>query len=236
MELRLRESGFHGWISSAANQKNRLNSPSMSEPFPPTEFDQWAASYDENVKSESGFPFDGYSRVLQTVLELAAPMPGNNILDLGTGTGSLAALFSGRDCTLWGLDFSAEMLARARVKLPHALLAQVDLREVWPVAFQRRYDCIVSAYAFHHFPLDEKVSLILRLIHRHLAPGGRIVIGDIAFHDSAEENALRKTLGAGWEQEYYWHADATIAALTAVDIESTFTKISSCAGIFQITL
>lgn len=207
----------------------------MDNLFPPEEFDAWAASYDLDIDAySSDFPFDGYSRVLKTIVDLATPKPGNAVLDLGIGTGNLALPFAELGCDIWGLDFSAEMLARAQGKLPDAILGQVDLRAEWPPAFQRRFDCIVSAYTFHHFVLEEKVRLVQRLLNEYLSPGGRLVIGDLAFHDAADEDALRRALGAEWEQEYYWLADETLAALTTAGIPSRFIKVSSCAGVFQI--
>jgi len=205
----------------------------MDNRFPSSEFDGWAASYDASTGA-TGFPFDGYTRLLQTIVDLAAPQPGQAVLALGTGTGNLARLFAERGCAIWGLDFSANMLALARQKLPQAALGQVDLRLEWPPAFHRRFDCIISAYTFHHFLLEEKVRLVQRLLDEHLAPGGRLLIGDIAFRDAADEDALRRALGPEWEQEYYWLADEALAAFSAAGIPARFLQISSCAGIFAV--
>jgi putative AdoMet-dependent methyltransferase len=206
----------------------------MTDLFEPTEFDAWAANYDKEVGGDGGFPFDGYSRLLQTILELASPQPGAAVLDLGIGTGNLALRFAGLECEIWGLDFSGEMLALAKGKIPGAVLGKADLRiPGWPPAFRRRFDCIVSAYTFHHFLLEEKVRLVQRLIDEHLLPGGRLLIGDIAFRDAAEEDALRRSMGTDWEQEYYWLADEALAAFALVGVPGRFSKISACAGIFQ---
>ncbi len=52
-------------------------------------FDRWAASYDLSTVRES-FPSLGYRTVLQTVVRLAEVGPGERLLDVGIGTGSLA--------------------------------------------------------------------------------------------------------------------------------------------------
>jgi putative AdoMet-dependent methyltransferase len=207
----------------------------MEELFSPAEFDDWAASYDQSVVTDSGFPFDGYSRTLQTIVDQAALPQGSAVLDLGTGTGNLAVLFSRQNHELWCLDFSAQMLELARVKLPGANFAQVDIRGDWPGAFRRRYDGIVSGYTFHHFPLEEKVVFIQRLLVDHLSQGGCLVIGDLAFPSAIEEEALRCKMGEAWEQEYYWLADEALAAFSAIGIIARFTAISSCAGVFHIS-
>ena len=207
----------------------------MTDQFPPSEFDDWAATYDESASPGIGFPFDGYQRVLQTIFECASCPPGASVLDLGIGTGNLASLFSVAGCRMWGLDFSPEMLKHARTKLPHATLAVADLRTTWPLAFQRRFDCIVSAYTFHHFPLEEKVTLVQQVLTYYLEPGGQLLIGDIAFTGTAEEDAQRQALGEEWEQEYYWLAEETKPAFGAVGIQVDFMPISSCAGFLYLT-
>jgi putative AdoMet-dependent methyltransferase len=201
--------------------------------FPPAEFDEWAADYDAGVTVEVGYPFDGYRAVLQTVIDLAAPRPGQSVLDLGIGTGNLAQRFAQLGCAIWGLDFSPKMLALARQKLPQAVLGEVDLRAAWPPAFQRRFDAIVSGYTFHHFLLEEKLQLVERLLDDHLAPGGRLIIADVAFNDAAAEDALRQAMGDAWEDEYFWLADETTQAMARAGISTQYAQISSCAGVFQ---
>ncbi|HPS42239.1 MAG TPA: class I SAM-dependent methyltransferase [Anaerolineaceae bacterium] len=205
----------------------------MTQEFPPSDFDDWAATYDESVAPGSGFPFYGYQEVLQTIFQGAALQAGSSVLDLGIGTGNLAARFAQAGCEIWGVDFSKKMIELAARKLPRAYLAVADIRSEWPPEFQRRFSAIVSAYTFHHFPLQEKVVLVKRLMSNHLEPGGRMVIGDIAFSDAASEDALRKSLGNDWEQEYYWLADETLAVINAAGIPAKYTQISSCAGIFE---
>ena len=207
----------------------------MNNLFPPSEFDDWAAGYDRDALDEHGFPFDGYSTVLRTIVQLTAPRPQGSILDLGIGTGNLALLFAELGCHVWGLDFSIEMLKLAQIKLPATTLALGDLRAPLPPGFPRRFDRIVSAYTFHHFPLTEKVGLIHKLLEDHLYPDGNIVIGDIAFQDAAAEGDLRRRFGGEWEQEYYWLADESLSALTAAGISAIYTQVSSCAGVFQLT-
>ena len=201
--------------------------------FPPSDFDDWAPEYDDSVQS-TDFPFTGYDRVLRTILDQADPRPGAQVLDLGTGTGNLAALFAGRGCRIWGLDFSAAMLRIAARKLPAAALALADARDPLPPAFQRRYDHIVSGYTFHHFPLEQKAAIARRLLDEHAHPGAALLIGDIAFLNPGAQDALRAALGDAWEEEFYWLADETAAAFAAADMAAKFTPLSDCAGVFAI--
>lgn len=203
--------------------------------FPAADFDAWADHYDHSVLQNDSFPFYGYGQVLETILSLSQVKPGDSILDLGAGTGNLAILFANRGGQVWGLDFSAEMLARARLKLPQAVFGMADLRGEWPEEFQRPFHKIVSAYTFHHFTLEEKESLVRRLFAEYLLPSGRIIIGDIAFENASAQDQLRLSLVEEWEQEFYWIADETIEALAAAGLRSEFHKVSSCAGVFLIS-
>jgi putative AdoMet-dependent methyltransferase len=201
--------------------------------FPPSEFDDWAIHYDRDVIGSNNFPFNGYQEVLRTIFKLAKTQSGANILDLGIGTGNLSLLFANQGCKIWGADFSKEMLAQAQLKIPDATLEQIDIREEWPSTLQRCFNVIVSAYTFHHFPLDEKVNLIQRLLHNNLSQSCQIIIGDIAFRNSAQEGILRNAMGSDWEQEYYWIADSTLDVFSKAGISVRFKQVSSCAGTFQ---
>jgi putative AdoMet-dependent methyltransferase len=204
----------------------------MEKQFSASGFDDWAPGYDESAFTDRGFPFDGYSTVLRTIVQRAAPKPGDKVLDLGIGTGNLALLFAELGCQIWGVDFSVEMLKIAQEKIPAATLALCDLRAELPAHYPLRFQRIVSGYTFHHFPLEEKVGLIHRLMTDHLAPGGTLVIGDIAFSDAQAEDNLRRELGSDWEQEYYWLADESLTAFTAAGISAAYTQVSPCAGVF----
>jgi putative AdoMet-dependent methyltransferase len=207
----------------------------MTTLFPPAEFDSWAAEYDEDVYSDNSFPFEGYSTILQTIVDQADPRPNSSVLDLGIGTGNLAQQFFKRDCVIWGLDFSAKMLAKAKIKLPSANLEQADITAEWPPSFLRQFDYVVSAYTFHHFPRDGKVRLVQDILTNHLSPGGRLIIGDVAFKDADEQKKYRDKLGDEWEEEYYWLVNETLGDFAIINIPTRFIKISDCAGIFIFT-
>ncbi len=198
-------------------------------------YNTWAAHYDQNLATGSvPVSFDGYKDVLTETVLLANVQPGMSVLDLGTGTGNLAALFETLGCDLWGTDFSVNMLAIAHEKLPflHPVLA--DLHDpAWPQTLDRRFDRIVSAYVWHEFDLDEKLGLLTNLIDRHLASQGRVVIADISYPDRTSRSLAHADWGRLWsETEYYWAADETIAACHSIGLGCSYRQVSSCAGIF----
>ena len=201
--------------------------------FPASEFDEWAQSYDRSVSQELGFPFEGYAGVLQKIVSMANPRPGESVLDLGTGTGNLAKLFADRGCEVCGTDFSPVMLEIAGTKVPGARFFLHDAREPIPSALDRTYDFIVSAYVFHHFDLAEKVRIIQSLI-RHLHKGGQIVIADIMFTNRAEMGKVKQDIGEDWEDEFYWLIEDTSEEFKHVDIPFDFFQLSNYLGIIQI--
>ncbi len=207
----------------------------MTDPFPPEEFDEWADYYDQSVVETRGFPFTGYTQVLDLVVELADSQSGMSVLDLGTGTGNLALRFAKLGCELWGTDFSAAMLEKAQLKLPQMRLFQADLRDDWPPEINQRFDRIVSAYVFHHFELDKKVQIITDLVNLQLNLEGCIIIADIAFQDLSTLEKEKLIVGDEWEDEFYWLADETIPALQNMGLIVQFHQVSPCAGVFEIS-
>ena len=202
------------------------------EAFTPEEFDPWAESYDQDVASQIQFPFNGYEKVLDTVVRLARPSPGMTVLDIGTGTGNLARRLATPGCELWCTDFSEAMLAKARLKLPQANFVLHDLRAAWPAELDRRFDRVVSAYVFHHFDLTKKVELCSELFNRRLEADGRLVIADISFPDGKTMEEFAASVGDLWEQEPYWLADQAMSALRAAGLRPKYEQVSACAGVY----
>jgi putative AdoMet-dependent methyltransferase len=208
------------------------------------QFDRWAATYDADVAAGAaegaadgvGFPFAGYDRVLARVVELADLTPGMAVLELGPGTGNLTAQLVARGAAVWALDFSAEMLARARARVPAAHLAQAHLLGDFPADFHRPFDCVVSTYTFHEFPLPDKLALLRRLFAGHLRPGGAVIIGDIGFSTAVARDAVRAAAGDGWDDEYYWIMDEIEPALRASGLRLHSERILPCATVLALSV
>jgi putative AdoMet-dependent methyltransferase len=199
-------------------------------------FDTWAQHYDASLASTDGdFPFDGYERILDEVVALADVSPGMRILDLGIGTGNLAQRFAQQKCEVWGVDFSTEMLAKARVKLPHAHLVQTNLLTDWPADIQPPFDRVVSAYVLHEFTLKAKIDVLRRAVH-YLVPSGVILVADIAFPSVAiREATIQRIYGDSWDDdEWYWAADEAITACENVGLHPTYRQMSLYGGIFVL--
>ncbi len=201
--------------------------------IPSAEFDRWAADYDAEVGRGQGFPFEGYTAVLERVFQRAGVQPGLSVLDLGCGTGNLTARFVEAGCRVWACDFSAEMLRIARRKVGTARFFQQDVGKPLSADVPQRYGRIVSAYVFHHFDQTGKIALLTAL-RGHLEPGGWMAIGDIAFGDAAARQQAKQAAGEAWDEEHYWLVEDDLPALRASGFRAEFEAVSFCAGVFLI--
>ncbi len=95
-------------------------------------------------------------------------------LEIGCGSGVLAAELSDHFEEVLGLDVSGEMLAIARAKrsLPNVSYVRMDATRL---AFSRRFDFVCSANTYHHIA---DLPAALQAAKRLVAPGGRLAILD----------------------------------------------------------
>lgn len=97
-----------------------------------------------------------------------------SVLDLGCGTGQLAAALSeGRHVT--GVDPAGAMLAAARRRPGGAAVEWIEA-DARTLRLERRYDLVVlTGHAFQVFLARGDQSAVLKTIAHHLAPRGRFV-------------------------------------------------------------
>jgi ubiquinone/menaquinone biosynthesis C-methylase UbiE len=133
-------------------------------------------------------------RVLRERLIVQAdPRPGERILDLGCGSGTLAVRLRERapEAAVVGLDGDPEILARARAKAASAGVEvgfELGLAGELPFA-DGAFDKVVSSLFFHHLAPLEKVRA-LREAWRVLRPGGELHVADWGRPASAPASVL----------------------------------------------
>jgi trans-aconitate methyltransferase len=101
------------------------------------------------------------------VVALLAPQPGEAILDLGCGDGTLTQKLAATGAVLTGVDSSPSMVAAARARGLNVFEASGDA-----LTFDGEFDAIFSNAALHWMPNAEAV---IACVHRALRPGGRFV-------------------------------------------------------------
>jgi demethylmenaquinone methyltransferase/2-methoxy-6-polyprenyl-1,4-benzoquinol methylase/phosphoethanolamine N-methyltransferase len=117
------------------------------------------------------------------LIELAAPARGEDVLDVGCGTGTLAIAIHrmASPCRVHGIDASPEMIELAKKKAAK-VRADVDLRvaliEALPFS-DGSFDLVTSSLMLHHLPDDLKRTGVAE-IRRVLKPGGRFLAMDLA--------------------------------------------------------
>lgn len=117
----------------------------------------------------------------QALLDQAGLAPGQDVLDLACGTGTLTIWASQRvpGLRLTGLDGDAEVLARARGKAQVAGLDIVfdeGLSTALPYS-NGRFDRVLSSLFFHHLDRDGKQRTLAEAC-RVLKPGGELHVAD----------------------------------------------------------
>jgi len=93
-------------------------------------FDRWARSYDCDLRQAPDGPLTGYRASLCQAAAVLPAGPGVKVLDIGIGTGALAALLIATGAELWGTDPSPAMLEQCRERLPEVPLRRGSLTQL----------------------------------------------------------------------------------------------------------
>lgn len=149
------------------------------------EFELWAAGYDRSLLHYFLFG-PSYRTMLAELVNWPRTRRPFDVLDVGCGTGSFAAMTvgCGLPARVVGLDYSASM---CRVAAGKAAAANAANRarflngdsEHLPFA-DSSFDAITCSNSFHHYPHQDQA---VREMFRVLRPGGRLILLD-GFRDN----------------------------------------------------
>ncbi len=118
----------------------------------------------------------------EKILSFANLRRGEAVLDVGCGTGSLAIAarrYVGSTGTVYGIDASLEMIARAEKKANKAGLEVIfknGAAQLLPFP-DAQFDAVLSTLMLHHLPRRGREQCA-REIRRVLKPGGRALVVD----------------------------------------------------------
>lgn len=139
----------------------------------------WAPFYDAVIK----LLFLGKERAFREMtVELAQVEPGDKVLEVGCGTGSLTIVvkeWADSAGDVHGIDASPEMIDVARRKAARAgadVDFQVGLIENIPFP-DNQFDVVLSSFMIFHVPSDVRRKGFAEM-HRVLKPGGRLLVVD----------------------------------------------------------
>lgn len=105
----------------------------------------------------------------QELLALLNPQSGEQILDLGCGTGHLTAQLAASGATVTGLDSSPSMIAAAQQNYPHLKFIFADAADF---SLSEKFDAVFSNATLHWVTRAEAAVVS---IAGALKPGGRFV-------------------------------------------------------------
>ena len=140
--------------------------------------------------------------------------PGNHVLDLGCGTGTLAQMCIERGAVVTGVDANSGMLAVAKRNSPSANYLNISLGNLDEHLGDESFDIILSTLAFSELTRAERIY-VLKQIKRILRNGGKVLIGD----EIIPENILAKC--------FYYAFRLPMRVLTWVMTQTTTNAISN---------
>lgn len=139
----------------------------------------------------------------QALVDLLGPKAGERILDLGCGTGDIAATLADRGARVVGVDASPAMIDNARTRFPAIDFRLADAAEL---PFEAEFDAVYS-HAVLHWVLRADDAAIG--IARTLKPGGRFV-AEFGGHRNCEAletafaSALQRIAGRGYQSPWFF--------------------------------
>lgn len=125
------------------------------------------------------------------------PGPFSLLVDLGTGTGRILELFSGRAERTIGFDVNRDMLSHARARLAASGIrnAQLRLGDIFDLPLDQGAADAIIIHQVLHF-LDDPDKAVMEAAGL-LKPGGRLLIVDFDMHgiEAFRENYAHQRLG-----------------------------------------
>ncbi len=167
-----------------------------------------------------------------TMLDLLPDVAGRRALDVACGTGRYLKIMRARGAGVVGIDFSPEMLGRARAL---GAVARGDLRAL-PVA-SGSVDVVTCGLAVGHVA---DLARAIGEMARALAPGGTLLYSD--FHPAARLAGRGRTFsieGREFEVEHHLHlpeAHRAACAAAGLEIEEMRDGLSSTVPPFPAVL
>ena len=123
----------------------------------------------------------GDTRYKTRLIEQAGVQPGQHVMDLGCGTGTLAIMIKQTqpNAEVYGLDADPEMLKVAHTKATDAAVAiKFDVGMTYNLPYpDASMDRVLTSIMIHHLKTPDKIRTA-REIFRVLKPGGQLHVID----------------------------------------------------------
>ncbi|NGM14131.1 amino acid adenylation domain-containing protein [Verrucosispora sp. CWR15] len=152
------------------------------------DFTGWKSSY-----TRDNIPLSEMRRWRDSVVEEVRGLRARRILEIGVGSGLLLGPLAPRAEAYWGTDFSLPVIERLEVQVgtDPCLKEKVSLRcqhadvaDGLPVKY---FDTVILNSVVQYFPDAAYLSRVLDVALDRLAPGGRILVGDVRNYGTLRE-------------------------------------------------
>lgn len=159
----------------------------------------WKTYFDAQylLEYEPLFALERDRREVSRIMELLGLPTGARILDVPCGQGRHAHLLAEAGFDVDGLDYSTELLARARKRGtgPRLRYTRGDMRKL-PARWSGKFDAVVNlftSFGFFTHPADD--HRVIREFARVLVPGGTLV-----WHGGNRDGVMARFLPRDWWQ------------------------------------
>ncbi len=131
------------------------------------------AEYYDAIYEAQGKDYENESKQIQDIIEKYKKTKGNNLLDIGCGTGGhfpyLAKWYKPE-----GLDVDINMLKVARKRFPKITFHQGDMVNF---IIKKKFDVITCLFSAIGYTITVKnLNIAIKTFKRHLKPGGVIIV------------------------------------------------------------
>jgi len=188
-----------------------------------TSYRRWAPVYDAT--------FGAFTRLGRRRAVAHVNSRTGSVLEVGVGT-RLALPWYAPHLEVTGIDYSAEMLAKARAKVEALGLGRIELRQMDARTLDfpdDRFDTVVAMHVVSVVPEPERVVAEMARVCR---PGGEVVILGHFLHETGALGFLGRRL-APLADQLGWHPDFPKAPVLACDrLELVEEVPSPPAGMF----
>lgn len=180
-------------------------------------FDAAAADYD--AARRRLIPcFDAFYGTVLELIDEWHPPPRARVLDLGAGTGLLAALVRAAhpDTMLHLVDVAPAMLDQARLRFAGQQSVELTVADYAGTSLAGPYDLIVSALSIHHLDDTAKQTLFARSLDA-LTPGGLFVNAEQVLAPTPELERLA---------HHRWRLQAAALGASETDISAAEARMT----------